>query len=274
MRKTTAILSCSAVLTLVVASIASRSWAAENPPKDKTSVDLRPLFQKWGLEARSQGGRGTCSVFALSAVIEYAVATKRQQATRMSVEFLNWASNQVDGMPVDGGCFSELWLGYMAHGVCPEADMPYAGAFDPARKPDEKAIAHAKETLALGLQLHWVKQWDSSRGAGDEQIAEMKRVLGRGWPICGGFLWPKNEGPLWKNGVLQVCPRSDVMDGHSVLLVGFCDDKTQPGGGVFLIRNSAGPSRDGMLSYEYVRAYMNDAAWIDVPGATEGGPRQ
>jgi hypothetical protein len=28
-----------------------------------------------------------------------------------------------------------------------------------------------------------------------------------------------------------------------------------------------------MMTYEYVRAYMNDAAWIDFPGATEGGPR-
>ena len=102
---------------------------------------------------------------------------------------------------------------------------------------------------------------------------EIKRALARGWPVCGGFLWPNNEGPLWKNGVLQMCPRSDVMDGHSVLLVGFRDDKTQPGGGVFLIRNSAGACRDSMLSYEYIRAYMNDAAWIDFAGASEGGPR-
>ncbi len=64
------------------------------------------------------------------------------------------------------------------------------------------------------------------------------------------------------------------MDGHSVLLVGFRNDGTQPGGGVFLIRNSAGPSRDGMMTYDYVRAYLNDAAWIDFPGATKGGPRR
>ena len=60
-----------------------------------------------------------------------------------------------------------------------------------------------------------------------------------------------------------MCPRDAVCDGHSVLLVGYRDDRTQPGGGVFLIRNSGGPSRDGMLSYEYVKAYMNDAIWID-----------
>jgi hypothetical protein len=274
MKRLRLILCCLATLVLIGATATFPSRAAENAAKEKTVVDLRPAFQRWGLEPRSQGGRGTCSVFALNAVIEYAVASKQQQATRLSVEFLNWAANQVDGMPVDGGTFAELWQGYAAHGVCAEVDMPYAGAYDPARKPDEKAIAHAKETLALGLQLHWIKQWDSSRGANDEELAELKKTLRRGWPVCGGFLWPKNEGPQWKNGVLQVCPRGDVMDGHSILIVGFCDDKTQPGGGVFLIRNSAGPSRDGMMTYEYVRTYMNDAAWIDYPGASEGGPRR
>ncbi len=57
-----------------------------------------------------------------------------------------------------------------------------------------------------------------------------------------------------------------------MLLVGYRDDKRQPGGGVFLIRNSSGPFRGGMLSYEYAKAYMNDAIWIDYAGANEGGP--
>jgi hypothetical protein len=243
-------------------------------PAAKPPVDLRPFLQQWTLDARTQGGRGTCSVFAMNAAIEYAVATKEQRGTRLSVEFLNWAANEIGGAAIDGGCFSDLWAGYTAHGVCPEADMPYSDGFDPARKPNKKAVADAMKVHALGLQIHWIKQWDPNRGASDEQIAQIKKTLKRRWPVCGGFLWPKDEGPLWKKDVLQVCPRSGVMDGHSVLLVGFQDDVSQPGGGVFLIRNSAGPGRDGMLTYAYVRAYMNDAAWIDFPGATEGGPRE
>jgi hypothetical protein len=261
------------LMSISIAIATSSSFAAEKPAEMKKSADLRPAFEKWGLDARVQGDRGTCSVFAITAVLEYAVASKQQRGARLSVEFLNWAANEVDKTPVDGGTFSELWAGYAVHGVCPEADMPYRRHFRPDRHPSEIAFAHAKETLALGLQLHWIKEWDSSRGAGDEQLAEIKRTLARGWPVCGGFLWPKNEGPLWKDGVLQMCPRSDIMDGHSVLLVGFRDDKTQPGGGVFLIRNSGSACRDSMLSYEYIRTYMNDAAWIDFAGATEGGPR-
>ena len=73
-----------------------------------------------------------------------------------------------------------------------------------------------------------------------------------------------------------MCPRNAVRDGHSVLLVGFRDDPAQPGGGVFLIRNTAGKSRDGLMTYEYVRTYMNDAVWVDsrrgAKGASPDGP--
>jgi len=79
--------------------------------------------------------------------------------------------------------------------------------------------------------------------------------------VCGGFRWPKEA--IWDKGVLRMCPASEVFDGHSVLLEGYRDDPTQPGGGLFAIRNSGGESRNGSLSYEYVVAYMNDAAWIE-----------
>ena len=94
----------------------------------------------------------------------------------------------------------------------------------------------------------------------DEQFVAVKETLSKQWPVCGGFLWPK--APEWQNDVLQMASRENVRDGHSVLLVGFRDDSSQPGGGVFLIQNTSKGPRDGALSYEYVRAYMNDAAWI------------
>jgi len=59
-----------------------------------------------------------------------------------------------------------------------------------------------------------------------------------------------------------MCPPEDVFDGHSIILSGYKDDPNQPGGGVFIIRNSGGDSRDGFMSYEYVKAYMNDAVWF------------
>ena len=56
-----------------------------------------------------------------------------------------------------------------------------------------------------------------------------------------------------------------------MLLVGYRDDPSQPGGGVFLFRNTAGDFRDSLMTYQYAMTYMNDAVWIDYEGAGEGG---
>ncbi len=45
----------------------------------------------------------------------------------------------------------------------------------------------------------------------------------------------------------------------------------QPGGGVFLIRNSGKGEHDAAISYEYMRAYMNDAAWVESPTKAKVG---
>jgi hypothetical protein len=238
--------------------------ATARPDSPPEALDLRPAFTEWGLKTRVQGPRGTCSAFVVTEAIEYAVASRQGRVERLSVEFLNWASNQATRTAADGGFFSDLWKGCEKFGVCPEQDLPYSDRFDPALQPSEQALAQAKRIRELGLEWHWIKEWDPHRGLSSEQLAEVKRTLQQRWPVCGGFLWPKQE--RWENGVLQLCPRRAVRDGHSVLLVGWRDDPAQPGGGVFLIRNTAGPSREGWLPYEYLQKYMNDAAWVGVRG--------
>jgi len=241
---------------------------AENAGAEPPSIDLRPSFQEWSLDPRVQGNRGTCSVFVFTEALEYAVASKRGGATRLSVEFLNWAAHKATQNLDDGGFFSDLWRGYATYGICPEKEMPYLDHFDRALHPSPRALAAAKAIRDLALRVHWIKEWNPNHGLSLPQLAEVKRTLQRRWPVCGGFLWPKQE--RWENGVLKMCPRDQVRDGHSVLLVGFRDDPAQPGGGVVLIRNSSGKSRDGLLSYEYLRTYMNDAVWIDFPGQSDG----
>ncbi len=233
-------------------------------------VDLRGAFEARGLTPRVQGQRGTCSVFVIAGAMEYAIAGKQGGAPRLSVEFLNWAANKATHHADDGGFFSDLWRGFTEYGACSEEAMPYQDQFDPQAEPAGDALDQARSLQALGLQLHWIKPWDPSRGLTDGQFAEIKQTLQRRYPVCGGFLWPKQ--PRWVDGVLQSCPRDAVRDGHSVLLVGFRDDAAQPGGGLFLIRNTSGPSRDGLMTYEYVRTYMNDAAWVDIAGAPEAVP--
>lgn len=225
-----------------------------------SAVDLRPTLEKWGLNARVQGERPTCSVFTLTGAMEFALARQQQRGERLSVEFLNWAANQVRGGQHDGGFFSDLWNGFAAHGICPEEQMPYQPEFVPAASPSAEAVAKAKAVRALRLKLHWIKKWNVRTGLTEDQFLAIKRTLNQGWPVCAGCRWPKQEE--WQRDVLQLCPPKAVRDGHSVLLVGYRDDAEQPGGGVLIFRNSSRRGRDGYMPYAYGRRYVNDAVWI------------
>jgi len=229
------------------------------------TADLRPALAAWKLTPRQQGARDTCSVFTMVGALEFAVAKCEGHGERLSVEFLNWSANQ-HRRPGDGGFFSDMWRGFSDYGICSEPQMPYEDRFDLARKPDATALAEAKGRLNLGLQHHWIKEWNVNTGLTSGEFLGVKRRLTEGWPVCGGFRWPSN--PVWNAGVLQICPSNAVFDGHSVLLVGYRDDASQAGGGVFLFRNSNNGGADGWMPYAYAQAYMNDALWIDGPART------
>lgn len=229
-------------------------------------VDLRPTLDNFGMAPRQQGGRPTCSVFTVVGALEFAVGKRQGHTPRLSVEFLNWAANRVSGDSEDGGYFSSLWNGFAAYGLCAEADMPYESRLDPRRQPSAAALADAKTRLSLGLRLHWIKEWDVNTGLNAEHLAAIKRTLESGWPVCGGLRWPKQE--RWVDKVLQMCPTNAVRDGHSVLLVGYRDEADQPGGGVFIFRNTSHGGQDGSMPYAYAREYMNDAAWVDFEQRT------
>jgi len=242
--------------------------SSPDPDSPICDVDLRPAFKKWGLGPRLQGKRGTCSVFAVAGALEYALASKRGQGMQLSADYLNWASNQALGEMKDGSFFSDLWRGFTIYGACPEQDMPYQDEFGPNRTPSEEATDHARQTHEIGLRLHWIKRWDPNTGLTEKHLAAIKQALGRRWPVCGGFRWPRKP-VRWEDDVLETPPPEGVIDGHSVLLVGYRDDPAQAGGGVFIFRNSNNNGREGYMTYEYARAYMNDAVWIDYKTKSE-----
>jgi hypothetical protein len=222
---------------------------------------LRPEFDKLGLARWSQGNRPTCSAFTVAGALEFALARREGRGTRLSVEFLNWASNKECGTEEDGGFFSDLWKGFAAYGISSAEAFPYANQFTPTVQPSKEALEEAKKRRDSGLQFHWIKEWNVNTGLTKSHLYAIKQVLASGWPVCSGLRWPKKE--QWVEDVLQLCPPEAVRDGHSVLLVGFRDDSAQPGGGVFIFRNTSNGGRDGFMPYAYAQAYMNDAAWIN-----------
>ena len=50
-----------------------------------------------GAESVRQGDRGTCSVFTTTSALEFAFSRYMGKSVRLSVEYLNWAANQVTG---------------------------------------------------------------------------------------------------------------------------------------------------------------------------------
>jgi hypothetical protein len=71
--------------------------------------------------------------------------------------------------------------------------------------------------------------------------------------------------------IIEVPASEDVYDGHSIVLTGYRLDDGAPGDGMFMFRNSDGPEWGdggyGEISFAYVRAYANDALWLECGAA-------
>jgi hypothetical protein len=205
------------------------------------AVDLRPEFVRFGLRPRLQGSRGTCSVFASVGALEFGIARKTRKPTILSVDFLNWASNEVAGDKDDGSFFANCLEGFRRFGLCPESSMPYHTTSDPSRVPSPEAIkkgAALRRELGDSLQVHWIlPPWNDESGLSDRAFMEVKATLARGFPVAFG-------------------------SAHSILLVGFRDDSSKHGGGEFLVKDSAQPAF-GIVSYAHVKEKPFDVYWID-----------
>src|SRR5262245_44592617 len=100
---------------------------------NKPDVDLRPEINSLGIAVRpGQAPRGTCSVFAMTFLLEYMYGKNfGVQNADFSEEYLNLVSNLAVGQKVDGGFFDQIDLGYQKFGIVDEALLPYKSAFDP-----------------------------------------------------------------------------------------------------------------------------------------------
>jgi hypothetical protein len=206
-----------------------------------TDVDLRPEFKRWGLDPVRQGRRGTCSVFTTTSALEFAFSRYTGKSVRLSVEYLNWAANQATGHATDGQFFHNCLAGFGKFGICYNADMPYATKFDAKLAPSEKAMANAHELRATAdriIRLHWIKRLKPKAPMTDAQLHEIRAVLAIGWPVAAGAR-------------------------HSRLLVGYHDDPQQPGGGVFLTKDS-GSGRYKRVTYEFVKGKVGDVFWVEA----------
>ena len=231
-------------------------------------VDLRPTIQSLQLAVRSQGGRGTCSVFAMTFLLEYMYRSRLAvPANDLSEEYINHAANLVSGQNGDGDFFDNIEAGYRTWGIVPEATVPY--------NPSTPISSIAQSILGAGklwtrFRVDFIKPWDSSKGATQSQLETVIAYLDKNVPVAFGGWWFKQE--TWGTTlihdveVMNVPPVDQksamLFDGHSIVLVGYRRDKAFSGGGYFVFRNSwgAGWGDDGYgyMPFGYVLGYAND----------------
>lgn len=248
-----------------------------SPQSSLPQVDLRPAIQSLNLAVASQGSRGTCSVFAMTFLLEFMYGTRLVTAAHdLSEEYLNYASNLVNGVDADGDFFDQLDAGYQAWGIVPGATVPYQST--PVGSISQDILNAGK--LWTRFEADFVKPWDKEKGATQSQVDKVVSYLDQQIPVAFGGWWFKQGNWSTKliHGVqvMDVPPISQkaalLADGHSVALVGYRRDTAFPGGGYFIFRNSWGASWGdhgyGYMPFAYVLDYANDLVAYDTEDIT------
>jgi hypothetical protein len=255
-------------------------------------VDLRPKIRQFGLPIRNQGNRGTCTVFATTFLIEYQKASMAGStgARVLSEEYLNWAGNKVAHETSDGGFFTKFIPGYETWGISGARQMTYRPTYNPSHPaaPSKAAIKSAQAMFPVKYPFVILKVWDNTKGMTRAELQRALAALRSGRPVATGIWWLSTFATVNVHGVplLKDYPRSansnpdpsknPMFDGHSIDLVGFKESPAFPGGGYFIFRNSFGRSFGnagyGFVSFQYLRAYSNDAIAIAPPPWHPGRP--
>jgi hypothetical protein len=223
---------------------------------DDRSRDLRSEITRRGIGIRNQGGRGTCSIFAMTFLLEYAYTEMLGSGyADLSEEYLNHAANVAMGTRDDGDYFSSAAAGYQNFGMIQEGAMVY----NPNRVYDFNAVTITPQMYAEGQTLlqngfrmegHFVVPLGEA-GATQEQFDAILSYVARGIPVAVGR-------------------------GHSMAMVGFKYDQTQEGGGYVIFKNSYGPTSDEngykRESFASVKSTVNDAYVFEQPYKVDWTP--
>jgi Papain family cysteine protease len=274
------------------AILARTTWTAVRPsPASIAAVvpngvnipaaDLRPTIARLGLRIRDQGNRGTCSVHAMTFLLEYMSAVRRNRHYGdLAEEYLNAVANAASGKTDDGDFFAILDQGYRGYGIVRERQFPYQPRYRSGLSPSAQLVSAGKATLGQDrLIARFIKPWDRHIGASDAQVLEVLKLLKRNVPVAVGMWWPV-AGAFQTTAVAGVnivtdlgkVPSGSLKDGHSVVLVGYAQHGQFPGGGYFIFRNSFGPTwgdqGHGYVSFQYLHKYANDlVAYIPIEEA-------
>jgi len=261
-----------------VKKILQSAAAASNNKKgeklDTANLPKKIDNKRYCTPIEDQGNLGSCTANAGVGLYEYMEKKALGKYMDGSRLFLYKATRLLMGQEGvgDSGAYIRTTLGAIRlFGIPDETYWPYTDKdpdFD--RMPDAWLWAFAQNFQSM-------KQFrvDNSPN-GDENIQRMKEYVAKGFALDFGFqVFVSREQAKRNGGVFPYpSPKEELEGGHSVLIVGYDDDKiskneidgnTQTG--CFLIRNSWGETWGeggyGWIPYEYFRPKYNGDVLAD-----------
>lgn len=229
--------------------------ADKDTPALPPAIDLRAGFRA----VRSQGPRGTCVSFAMTALHEY----KRDPAVwpDLSEQYLYWRMKKLDGKAK--ACGSWLWAAARAmkgFGECSEATLPYISQL-PCN--NHGSIPGSAIQEAGGLRRGFAKVRISA--------ADLRKTLALGRPVAIAIpVWKSwyTSPTVFQTGRINMrVGKEKAVGGHALAVAGYRNGP-EKGGGVFIVRNSWGPGWAydgefgpgyGTIPYAYINAYCWEA---------------
>ena len=232
-----------------------------------TLVDYSPQLPP----VRDQGIRSTCVAHAAAAVrefLEIKAGLAAPGAINLSEQYIYWWCKQNDNLPTVAGTYPHLGLTCLAKaGTVTETDWPYSDLLVPdseGQGPPPKGI----ESQAWRYKVKRVLRLEP------HDVTAIKTALATGRAVLFAIpvydSWFRNRVSRTSGKINLPLPGELSNGAHAMVLIGYVDDETAPGGGYFLVRNSWTPwgfdspfPGCGTISYEFIARHNMTAATGD-----------
>ncbi|MFL5734231.1 MAG: C1 family peptidase [Chloroflexia bacterium] len=222
---------------------------------------------------RNQQSRGTCVAFALTALNEYTLRRRGIQRD-LSEQHLYYETKLIDGDPNGCGTFqSKAVIVLQTRGECPETIWPYN-----PNLPCNNHGPRPAQARPMGINSRLTTLLVPARNVQAYKThMSQRRPVTMSIPVYDS--WYYSAETRRSGRITMPIGNEQPHGGHALLLVGYQDTPTGPGGGYFIVRNSWGTANwgyqcpygagYGTIPYQYITNYAWEAYTAQVPAGSE-----
>jgi len=194
-------------------------------------VDLTQEIKRRKIDVRTQGGRGTCALEAMTFLLEYAYAGLLNNYNHLSIDYSIQAGNEAYGETMESSCFPKYVSGYNKFGSVSNSSWPYdmnaVYNYDTWSQKLKQLTGEGQALIQKGLKLkgRYIKR-DKQLVMTDRQFKDVMSCLDKGIPVA------------------------QAHSNHATAIIGYVINNVEAdGGGYFIYRDSAGPGGTYTFSY-------------------------